>query len=172
MTAPTELSPPRRSLLCSILGVIAALAVVALLVATVVLAVDYRNDRKIEKARTDAVDSASRQAVAMLAYDFKNADTELPKAADGLTGDFKDQYKVLIDKTIIPGAKEKQLSVKVSVQGASVVSATKDTVVALLFLNQVTTSKDTPQAVTSGSRVRMNVHKEDGRWLVSELTPI
>lgn len=156
-------------------AVIAALAtalIVALVVAAALLGYQYWVDRQTEQARTDAVDAAGRQAVAMLSYDFSTVTTELPKAADGLTGDFKEQYAKLIDDAIVPGAKEKQLTVKVTVQGGSVVTASKDRVVTLMFLNQVTTSKDAPQAVTSGSRVRMELHKEDGRWLVSELTPV
>ena len=108
----------------------------------------------------------------MLGYDFGTVDTELPKAADGLTGGFKDDYTTLIRQAIIPGAQEKQITVKVSVQATSVVSASKNDATVLLFINQVTTSKDNPQAATSGSRVRMTMHKEDGRWLTSALTPL
>ena len=61
---------------------------------------------------------------------------------------------------------------KGTVQGGSVVADSKDDATTLLFLNQVTTSKDTPQAVTSGSRVRVELRHEDGRWLVSQLTPV
>ena len=164
---------PKRALpLRAIVIAVGALAVAALLIAVIVLGNDYRIDRQTEAARTDSVDAAGRQAVSMFAYDFKNVDTELPKAVDGLTGDLEDQYKGLIASTIAPGAKEKQLTVKVSVQGGSVVSASPQDAVVLLFLNQVTTSKDTPQAVTSGSRLRMTLHKDDGRWLVSNVKPI
>lgn len=155
-----------------VVAVISTAVVIGLIVATVILGWQYRSDRQSEQARTDAVDAAGRQAVAMLSYDFGTVQDELPKAADGLTGDFKGEYAKLIDEAIIPGAKEKQLTVKVTVQGGSVVLASKDDATTLLFLNQVTTSKDTPQAVTSGSRVRVELHHEDGRWLVSQLTPV
>ncbi|KAA0022087.1 h domain protein [Antrihabitans cavernicola] len=151
---------------------LAAAVVLALLIAAILLGYQYWSDKQTEDARVDAVDAAGRQSVAMLSYDFNTVDAELPKAEDGLTGDFKDQYKTLIDQAIIPGAKEKQLTVKVTVQGGSVVSASRDKVTTLLFLNQATTSKDTPQAVISGSRVRVDLEKHDGRWLVSSLTPV
>jgi Mce-associated membrane protein len=58
------------------------------------------------------------------------------------------------------------------VQAKGVVNASADDATVLLFVNQVTTGKDTPQAVTSGSRIRMHMQKEDGVWLTSELTPL
>ncbi len=155
-----------------VLAGVAGLVVVGLIVVVVVLGLDYRNDRAAEQARGDAMDAASRQAVAMLSYDFNSVDTELPKAADGLTGDFRDQYTALIQQAIIPGAKEKQLVVKVDVSAASIVSASPDDATVLLFLDQVTTSKDNPQAVTTGSRIRVLLQHVDGRWKVSQLTPI
>ncbi|WP_255450371.1 h domain protein [Skermania sp. ID1734] len=148
------------------------IVVVALIVANVLLGLAYMHDRQSEQARTDAVAAASSEAEAMLGYDFNTVDKSLPKAADGLTGDFRGQYMNLVNGTIIPGAKEKQLTVKVSVQGAAVVDARPSDATVLLFLNQVTTSKDSPKAATTGSRVRVQMSKVDGRWLVSNLTPI
>ncbi len=155
-----------------VLAGVAGLVVVGLVVAVVILGSQYRNDRAAEQARGDAMDAASRQAVAMLSYDFNSVDTELPKAADGLTGDFRDEYTALIEQAIIPGAKEKQLTVKVDVSAASIVSASPDDATVLLFLNQVTTSKDNPQAVTTGSRIRVTLQHVDGQWKVSQLAPI
>ena len=132
----------------------------------------YLDDRQTADARTAAVDAASVQVVDMLSYDYETVDTTLPKAADGLTGDFRDEYLKLVQDAIIPGAKEKKLTVKVSVQGAAVISASPDSVDTLMFVNQVTTSSENPQAVTSGSRLRVSMHQVDGRWLVSQLTPI
>lgn len=151
---------------------LAGLVVVGLIVAVVILGSQYRDDKAAEQARGDAMDAASRQAVAMLSYDFNTVDSELPKAADGLTGDFRDEYTSLIEQAIIPGAKEKQLTVKVDVSAASIVSASPDDATVLLFLNQVTTSKDNPQAVTTGSRIRVMLQHVDGSWKVSQLTPI
>ncbi|CCW12212.1 twin-arginine translocation pathway signal [Rhodococcus aetherivorans] len=125
-----------------------------------------------EAARTEALQAAEEQAVAMLAYDHATVDEQVAAASDGLTGDFRDEYTNLMKNVIAPGAKEKAITVQVSVQASSVVSAEADRAVTLLFLNQITTSSVNPEAVSSGSRVRVELEKHDGRWLVSRLTPI
>lgn len=132
----------------------------------------YLNDQATERARTEAVSAASDQAAKMLSYGYLDVDQQLAAAADGLTGDFRDDYTKLVQETIAPGAKEKKLTVQATVQAGSIVSATPDDAVVLLFVNQVTTSAEQPDAATTGSRVRMEMHKEDGRWLTGRLTPV
>ncbi|WP_346764592.1 h domain protein [Rhodococcus sp. HNM0569] len=131
----------------------------------------HRND-VVEKARTDAMDAAAQQAVAMLAYDFENVDQQLADAAGGLAGSFREDYTKLVADSIAPAAKERSLTVQVTVQAKSVVDASSDEATVLLYLNQVTTSSDVPDAKTTGSRVTMDLEKTDGRWLVSRLTPV
>ena len=150
------------------------LSVVALVFAVLVgwLAYGAVQDSAAESARTEARAAAEEQAVAMLAYTHEEVDAQTEAAAEGLTGDFRDEYTNLMKNIIAPGAKEKAISVQVSVQASSVVSADADHAVTLLFLNQITTSSENPEAVSSGSRVRVELEKHDGRWLVSRLTPI
>lgn len=150
------------------------LSVVALVFAVLVgwLAYGAAQDSAAETARTEARVAAEEQAVAMLAYTHDEVDAQTDAAAEGLTGDFRDEYLSLMRNIIAPGAKEKAISVQVSVQGSSVVSADADSAVTLLFLNQITTSSENPEAVSSGSRVRVELEKHDGRWLVNRLTPI
>ncbi|MEU5840908.1 twin-arginine translocation pathway signal [Rhodococcus sp. NPDC047139] len=150
------------------------LSVVALVFAVLVgwLAYGAIQDSAAESARTEARVAAEEQAVAMLAYTHEEVDAQTEAAAEGLTGDFRDEYTNLMKNIIAPGAKEKAIDVQVSVQASSVVSADADSAVTLLFLNQITTSSENPEAVSSGSRVRIELEKHDGRWLVSRLTPI
>jgi Mce-associated membrane protein len=155
-----------------LLRTLAVAVVLALAVGVGVLFYQYRQNEQTDQARTDAVTAASAQAIAMLAYDFGGVDQQLASAADGLTGDFKDEYSSLVTSVIAPGAKEKSLTVQVTVQGAAVVDAAPDNATVLLFLNQITTSSDAPDAASSGSRVRMSMEKVDGRWLASNLEPI
>ncbi|MFD1815650.1 h domain protein [Rhodococcus gannanensis] len=171
-----SVDPPATSTksgaLGTILAAVAAVVVIALAVAVVILGKGYLDDRATEQARTDAVAAASDQAAAMLSYDYNEVDQQLAAAADGLTGDFREEYTKLVEGTIAPGAKEKKLTVQATVQAGSVVSATPDDVVVLLFVNQITTSADVPDAATTGSRVRMEMHKDGDRWLTGRLTPV
>ncbi|MEV6432670.1 h domain protein [Nocardia sp. NPDC051463] len=132
----------------------------------------YWDDRRSEQSRTEAVDAADRTVSAMFTYDYKTVDTELPKAADQLSASFRDDYLKLIKQAIAPGAKEKQLSVKATTEARGVVSADSARAVVLIFLNQVTTSQESPQGTSTGSRVRVTLDKDDDHWLVSQVTPI
>ncbi|MFF0814742.1 h domain protein [Rhodococcus sp. NPDC003318] len=155
-----------------VLAVVTGVVVVALAVFVGILAKGYLEDRATEQARIDAVAAASQQAAAMLSYNYNEVDQQLAAAADGLTGDFKADYTTLVEETIAPGAKEKKLTVQATVQAGSIVSATTDDAVVLLFVNQITTSADAPDAATTGSRVRMEMHKDGDRWLTGRLTPV
>ncbi|MEV0298973.1 h domain protein [Nocardia sp. NPDC050710] len=132
----------------------------------------YWDDKQSETARKDAMAAADRAVAAMFTYDFTTVDKELPKAADNLSASFREDYLKLINQAIAPGAKEKQLTVKATTQAGGVVEADRSHAVVLLFLNQITTSKDTPQGTTTGSRVRVALDKSDDRWLVDSVTPV
>ena len=167
-----ETASGKRDPLRSALAAVAAVLVLALAGGVGWLYWDHRQDVATEQARVDAVKAAGEQAKAMLSYDFNKVDEQLAAAADGLTGSFRDDYMKLVTETIAPGAKEKKLTVQVTVQAGAPVSATPDDAVVLLYLNQITTSADAPEAATTGSRVRMEMHKDGDRWLTARLTPV
>ncbi|MFC9661048.1 h domain protein [Nocardia sp. NPDC127606] len=154
-----------------VFGALAAAGVIAAIVLGVSGYQLWQQD-KTEQARTDAMSTASRTVSAMFTYEPATVDTELPRAADNLTESFRAEYLKLIQQAIAPGAKEKQLTVKATTQAEGVVSADPEKAVVLLYLNQLTTSKDSPEGTTSGSRVRVSLDKADNRWLVSQVTPV
>lgn len=125
-----------------------------------------------EQARSEVLDVVDGKVIAMLAYNHDTAQDQLHAAADGLTEGYKKQYLDLVDNTIAPAAKEKAIDVQVSASGKSVVEASSDRVVTLLYLNQITTSSESPDAVSSGSRVRVEMVKDGDDWLINWLTPI
>ncbi|WP_280266458.1 h domain protein [Nocardia wallacei] len=130
------------------------------------------SDNQVENARADSVAAARRTVQAMFTYDFHTVDTELPKVGDSLTPTFRKDYLKLVNDVIAKGAKEKELSVQANTQAAGVVSADRSHAVVLIYLNQVTTSKDAPQGNVTPSRVRVSLDKEDGHWLVGQVNPI
>ncbi|MFF0493320.1 h domain protein [Nocardia sp. NPDC004068] len=132
----------------------------------------FWSDRQTEQARTDSVSAARRTVQAMFSYDFHTVDTELPKVGDSLTPDFRKDYLKLVDEVIAKGAKEKELTVKANTTADGVVSADRSHAVVLIYLNQITTGKDSPQGTVTPSRVRVTLDKDDGHWLVSQVTPI
>ncbi|WFR72313.1 h domain protein [Prescottella defluvii] len=172
MEKATETAVPAGSLPTKLLAGLAGVLVLALVIGVGWLGWGYLQDRATEQARTDAVQAASAQAAAMLSYNYNDVDQQLAAAADGLTGEFKADYDKLAKETIAPGAKDKKITVQATVQAGSIVSATPDDAVVLLFVNQITTSAEMPDSATTGSRVRMEMHKEGDRWLTGRLTPV
>ncbi|MEV6274219.1 h domain protein [Nocardia sp. NPDC051832] len=132
----------------------------------------YWDQERAEKSRTEVVDVAGRSVAAMFTYDHNTVDTELPKAAEALTPKFREDYLKLIAQAIAPGAKDKQLTVRATTQAAGVITADRDRADVLMFLNQVTTSKENAQGTTTGSRVRVTLDKSGDHWLVDAVTPV
>lgn len=154
-----------------LIGVTAVVIVAAAVVAGIG-GYRYWDYRQSEQSRTDAVAAASRTVADIFSYEHQTVEKELPKAAESLAPDFRADFLQLIEKAIVPGAKEKELTVKATTQAGGVVSADRAHAEVLLFLNQVTTSKESPQGTTTGSRVRVALDKTDDQWLVAAVTPI
>jgi len=110
--------------------------------------------------------------VALLSYDYHTVDQELKKARDSITGPFLDDYTKLTTTVVAPAARDQNIVTKAVVVGSAVVSAEPTHVVALLFINQTTTTKTAPDASQSGSRVTLTMDKVGDRWMVAALTPV
>ncbi|MEU0545386.1 h domain protein [Nocardia sp. NPDC005978] len=151
---------------------IALIAIAAVLAGAGFLGYKTYEYDQLDQARESSVAAARTTVESMFSYDFKTVDDKLPKVADNLTPGFRGDYLKLVTEAIAPGAKEKQLTVQASSQAGGVISAGTERAEVLLFLNQITTSKDKPEATTSGSRVKVELEKDGDRWLVAEVTPI
>lgn len=151
---------------------IAAAAVLGLCAATFLLyqRVDQASD--VDAARQSAMDAARTGLPRLLSYDYHTLDKDLAGARAGTTGAFRDQFAELTTKVVAPAAQQQQIVTKTTVTGASVVSADPDRVVLLVFLDQVTQTKADPSSRIDGARVRVTLQRQDGQWLVSELTPV
>lgn len=179
--AQPESGPAGRRRLHVILGGAYAAVVLALVVAIGVLLVQNTTgwplhpkltSDAVDQARTDGLRAANDDVVALLSYDYKTVDDELKKARESLTGPFLDDYTKLTTTVVAPAAKDQNITTKATVVGSAVVSAEPTHVVALLFINQSTTTKTAPEASSSGSRVTLTMDKVGDRWLVSALSPV
>jgi Mce-associated membrane protein len=107
----------------------------------------------------------------LLTYHAASVDKDLSGAGDRLTGDFKDAYSSLIRQVVIPGAKEKHISVVAKATAAASVSATESHAVVLVFVNQTVTIGEGAPTDTAPV-VRVVLEKVNGRWLVSHFDPV
>ncbi|MQA83899.1 MAG: hypothetical protein GEV03_04505 [Streptosporangiales bacterium] len=155
----------------------ASLPVLVVLVAAVLLAggavgyVGHRlhNARAIEGAHAEARAAAGRYAPAILSYDYRHLDRDFAAAKKYLTGGFAKEYATTTEDVVRNQAAQYKAVVKAEPVAVSVVSAEPETVRALLFVNQITTSTRLDGPKTDSNRVLMTLQRADGRWLVSEV---
>ncbi|MGW0369110.1 hypothetical protein ACWDZW_09365 [Streptomyces coeruleorubidus] len=173
--APQERSEPgpggRRRPLTLLLAVLLVVGLVAL----AALGWQYRDGRLTETARAEALAAARKAAPVVLSYDYRRLDKDFSTARAHLTGDFRDEYGKTTKTVVAPTAEKYHGVVKATVAApgsggtpaASVVSASPDKVVVLLFVNQVTESTQVSGARVDQNRVRMTMDRTGDGWKVS-----
>jgi Mce-associated membrane protein len=183
-TSPQETSPQeddpdsgttawrsRKRLLTAVLCVLLA----AGLVAVAVLGWQYRQERRAEEARGQALAAARKAAPVVLSYDYRHLDRDFSAARGLLTGNFRDEYRKTTKAVVGPTARKYEGVVKATVvkpagggaPAASVVSASPDKAVVLLFVNQVTKSTQVTGSRVDLNRVRMTLTRTSEGWKVS-----
>jgi Mce-associated membrane protein len=127
--------------------------------------------RAAETARVESTRAAKDSTIALLSYRPDTVDKDLGAARERLTGSFRDSYTKLTHDVVIPGAKQRKISTVVDVPAGASISADANHAVVLVFVNQTTTiGTDAPTATASS--VRVTLDKIDGRWLISDFTPV
>jgi len=129
------------------------------------------SQRGIEAARVESVAAAREATVVMLSYRADTVERDLMAARDWITGAFLDSYTDLVTNTVIPNAREMDISAQTRVPAAASVSAEARRAVVLVFVDQVITVGSEDPTGTSSS-VRVTLEKIDGRWLVSGFEPV
>ncbi|MFF4354739.1 hypothetical protein [Streptomyces sp. NPDC001530] len=160
----------RRRLLIAVLCVL----LVAGVVAVAVLGWRYREGVRAEQARGQALTAARQAAPVVLSYDYRHLDRDFGAARARLTGHFRDEYHKTTTTVVGPTARKYHGVVKATVAeptsgspAASVVSASADRAVVLLFVNQVTTSTQVSGSRVDLNRVRMTLTRTADGWKVS-----
>lgn len=164
-----------KSALLTKRNLLVAAAAVLFVAATVVASLTgygFWSDRQAEQNRTSSVAVASDTVEALFSYDYNTAETELPKAADKVTSDYRDSYLKVIQEQAIPAAKEKKLTVRTDVQATGVISTTRDHATVLVIANQRFSSVDSPQETLMSDRLQVELTKQGGNWLVSDVKPL
>lgn len=155
----------------------AVLTVAALLVSAVTAGSVYwwlyRPDRLTDTASQEQVLSAAREATeALLSYSPEEVDTDVAAAKALLTGDFLQKYTEFADTVVVPAAKGRGVKTEANVARAAMSQMRPGDARVLIFVNQVTTSKERPTPALATSSVMVTLVRSDGRWLVSEFNPI
>lgn len=122
-------------------------------------------------ARTDALAAVKVMVPKLLSYRADSIDDDFSDKYSMLTGAFRDEFKKLATKTVIPSAKERNITTEAEVSEAGIISNARGRAEALLFVNQKTTSA-TDDPKLDGSRVKVSLQKDGSDWKISGLRPV
>lgn len=157
---------PRRWRITSLVALTALVAVTAW--AALRLAARVRQDDAVAQARTAALAAAATEIRQILSYDYRSIGADLTRARNDTTGQFRGEFAVLASQLIGPAASQQHTVTTAAVPAASVVSATPDQVVVLLFIDQRTQSRVRPQPQQTAGQLRVTMQRVGGRWLVAQ----
>lgn len=178
----TEEAPARRESRPVRTPVLAALAVAAVLLVAFAasgLGLDgvgvqaWRSvdeHTEVESAQRAAPAAAERAAAAILSYSHESLETDRDTAARFMTADYRKKYLDTFG-LVLENAPEVKAVVEAEIKASGVAHADPDRVNVLLFVNQTTTStanQGEPQIALN--RVMMTMQRQDGTWLVDDIT--
>ncbi len=156
------------------LATLAAVLVVTVALGAVALLLLQRSRDAAEVASyyrpASAPLTAAREAGRLLfSYDHRTLDADFAAAAALTTGTFAKEYAQTTSAVVRPVAVENKAVVQAASVAQAVASAEPGRVVALVFVNQVTTSTKVQGQKVDQSRVRMTLVQRGDDWLVSKV---
>jgi Mce-associated membrane protein len=133
----------------------------------------YRPDQLTgEVAQQEVVAAAKEGIEAALSYSPESLEKDLDTAKSHLTGKFLDYYSDFTAKVVTPAATQKGVKTEANVARAAVSQIRPGHADVLVFVNQVTTSKDRPTPALATSTVMVTMVKSGDRWLIAEFNPV
>ncbi|QZA16370.1 hypothetical protein K3U93_17010 [Mycobacterium malmoense] len=163
--------PPRLRKIVPIVLVVLLLASGG--VATWLYFKQYRPDQQTDADVARAVVSAASDGtVALLSYSSDSLDKDFAAARSHLAGDFLSYYDQFSQQSVAPVAKQKSMKTTARVSGAAVSELHPDSAVVLVFVDQSTTTKDSPQPSLALSSVLVRMTRVNGTWLITKFTPV
>jgi Mce-associated membrane protein len=184
MTRPTQTAEPltpsdltttkKRSVPVAVLALLGVLAAAAVGLA-IYLGADYQRATAYEAALDQAPSAAERAAVAVLSYDHESLAADRDAAAKFLTEDYRDDYVKTFNSLVQDNATETRAKVTAEVLASAAMlqsgEESGDKIPVLLFVNQTTVSTaNSGEPTVALNRVRLDMEKVDGTWLVDGIT--
>ena len=123
-------------------------------------------------AQQQVIAAAKEGTEAVLSYSPDNLDQSLATAKSHLTGGFLDEYSRFTDEVVRPAVSQRGVKTEANVARAAVSEMDPGRAQVLVFVNQVTTSRERPSPALATSSVMVTMVRSDGRWLISEFKPV
>jgi Mce-associated membrane protein len=154
-------------------AVLVALLVISGGVATWLYFKQYRPDQQTDSSVARSVArAASEGTTALLSYSADTLDQDFAAAKSHLGGDFLSYYDQFSRQTVAPMAKQKSMKTTAKVTGAAVSELQPDSAVVLVFVDQVTTTKDNPRPAVAVTSVLVRMSRIGGNWLITKFSPV
>ena len=132
----------------------------------------YRPDQQTDAGAAHAVArAASEGTVALLSYSSDSLEKDFANARSHLAGDFLSYYNQFTQASVAPVAKQKSMKTTANVTEAAVSALHPDSADVLVFVDQTTTIKDSPQASVAASSVLVHMTRIHGAWKITGFTP-
>ena len=163
--------PPRLRRIFSVILVVLLLITGG--VATWLYFKQYRPDQQTDARVAQAVVSAASDGTgALLSYSYDSLDKDFAAARAHLGGDFLSYYDQFTSQSAGPLATQKAMKATARVTGAALSEFHPDSAVVLVFADQVTTTKDSPQPSVAVSSQLVHLTRINGTWLITKFDPI
>jgi Mce-associated membrane protein len=130
---------------------------------------DTQTDNAVAQS---AVNAARDGTVALLSYKPDTLNQDFAAAKSHLTGDFLNYYDQFTKQVVTPAAQSKAVTTTAQVVGAAASELHPNSAVVLIFVNQVTTSKERPDPAMASSSVLVSLTKVNGDWLITKFDPV
>ncbi len=127
--------------------------------------------RAEQSTRSELAPLAARQIPAVFSYDYQTVERSLTDAQSMLTPEYRREFERRANNDIIPQVRERQVVSQANVVGVGVLTAQRSSASVMVYLNRTVTDKSR-QSIYDGSRLRVDYHKVDGKWLINYITPI
>ena len=155
-------------------GLLAALVVLVLLLAALVaflarLSITTRGAEPLELQRRDALAAARASSRVIFSYDYRHLSQDFAAGQAFTTGAFRTEYDTTTTKLVADVAMRYKGVAVADVSAAAVETASKNQVVALVFVNQQSSSTIQTTPKISQSRLEMTLVHTGGRWLVTKV---
>jgi Mce-associated membrane protein len=129
------------------------------------------HEQSQREAQASALAAARQIAVDFAAYDYRQIDKDFARVAAESTGTFRQQYV-----TQSAGVRDLIIQVKAistaEVAAAGVVSATARTAAIVVALNRTVANTKVPKGSTDAFGVEIDLVRQGGRWLASNVKPL
>jgi len=120
------------------------------------------------EARDAGMQAATTLTQKVLSYDWKTLDADMKASEALLAPTFRSEYTKAMTNVKAQTVKN-QVKLTASAVATSIVSASETKVVALVFVNQVTTAKDAGNQRVDQNRVLVTLTRDGGEWRVSKM---